>query len=152
MAGLFARIFKQWAEEAIVNKLADNRSMQKAAVGAVAAAQEAQRLAETAAKDPSQVVAGLSSLWSALKAEASKDLGVVDTTLAAKDGGGSHPPPPPKVSDAFARMSTKERKEELQRLGVSAAGLFEKSELQSAARAAAAAASKSGSRASEEMK
>ena len=112
MAGLFARIFKQWAEEAIVNKLADNRSMQKAAVGAVAAAQEAQRLAETAAKDPSQVVAGLSSLWSALKAEASKDLGVVDTTLAAKDGGGGHPPPPPpKVSDAFASMSTKELKE-----------------------------------------
>ena len=24
MAGLFARIFKQWAEEAIVNKLADS--------------------------------------------------------------------------------------------------------------------------------
>jgi len=75
MAGLFARIFKQWAEEAVVNKLADSAAFQKVAVSAVGAAQEAQRLATAAAADPTQITNGLSAFWGALKAEAAKDLG-----------------------------------------------------------------------------
>ena len=88
MAGIFARVIKQWLEEAVVNKLADSHHMQKAAVTAVGAAQEAQRLAAQAAKDPaaaaSSLSAGAAALWEALQAEARKDLGGV---------GGARAPP-----------------------------------------------------------
>jgi hypothetical protein len=140
MAGLFVKIFKQWAETAIVNKLADNRSMQKAAVGAVEAAQMAQRLAESAAKDPSQLTAGLSSLWTALQKEASKDLGtgVVnggggggETVIDVSSPSASRPVP---ITDSFSKMSSKELKENLIKRGISVSGLFEKSELLAAAR------------------
>jgi len=152
MAGLFARIFKQWAEEAVVNKLADSPAFQRAAVGAVKTAQEAQRLAESAAKDPSQVTAGISAFWSALKAEAAKDLG--GGAGAGGAGAGAAAPPAP-VDDAFARLSSRALKEELARRGASSAGLLEKSELLAAVRAAAArddaAAGAKGARRAEEM-
>ncbi len=133
MAGLFGRIFKQWAEDFLVKRLSENASFQKAAVGAVSAAQQAQTLVEAAAKDPSRVTAGLSALMAALKAEAAKDLGsgaaaggggpVVDVTSAAP------PAPPPPPADGFGALSSKALKEELAKRGASAAGLYEKAEL-----------------------
>ena len=156
MAGLFVKIFKQWAETAIVNKLADNRSMQKAAVGAVEAAQMAQRLAESAAKDPSQLTAGLSSLWTALQKEASKDLGT-----SVNGGGGetvidvsSSSRPPVPITDSFSKMSSKELKENLIKRGISVSGLFEKSELLAAAREGGGGgrSEEGGSNASEKMR
>ena len=125
-----------------MNKLADNVNMQKAAVSAVAAAQAAQRLAESAAKDPSQVTAGLASLWAALQKEASKDLGtVVDVKPAVGEKEVFAPPKKVEpISDAFSRMSSKELKIELARLGVASGDFFEKSEILTAVRSAVAAA------------
>ena len=124
MAGIFARIFKQWAEQALVDKLADSKHFQKAAVSTMQAAKSAQQLADEAIKDPTRVRDGAYALWTALKSEAAKDLGVPPPA----------PPPPPPCP--YAAMSVKQLQAELRARNVSTSGLFEKSELVQALRAA----------------
>jgi len=144
MAGLFGRIFKQWFEQALVDKIASSKAMQSAASAAVKASQEAQRLSEEAAKDPTKVKEGFFSLLDALRAEASKDFQkmniigggggdrVVDTTQAS-------PPSAPLRSqpmDSYSALSVKQLKERLVERGVPLQGLLEKEELVQALRAA----------------
>ena len=74
MAGIFGRIFKQWAEEAVVNKLADSKSFQKAAVSVVEGQKQLQAAAEEAMKDPTKVKEGIGALWQALRQEMEKDV------------------------------------------------------------------------------
>ena len=130
MAGLFGRIFKQWFENAIVEKLADSQTMQRVAVGAVKGAREAQRLAEESVKDPAKVKDGVFALFEALKKEASKDLGGIMGAPAAAPAA-LEPPP-----CAFKGKSVKELKELRGKHGISAAGLMERSELVGALKAA----------------
>jgi hypothetical protein len=162
MAGLFTRIFRQWIEDALVKRLSENESFQKAAVGAVSAAQRAQELMESAAKDPSRAASTFAAVMQAVKAEAAKDMGVrrdaangssssgfrdavVDVTggasssadAGAHDGATSSSRRAAAPSDAFAALSSKELKAELTKRGLSSAGLLEKSELLAALRAAA---------------
>ena len=144
MAGLFGRIFKQWIEDALVKRLSENESFQRAAVGAVSAAQRAQELVESAAKDPSKAASTFAAVMNAVKAEAAKDLGgargssgetVVDvkgTTISSASA--QRKPSAPR--DEFSSLSSKELKAELARRGVPSAGLFEKSELLDAVRRA----------------
>ncbi len=120
MAGLFGRIFRQWFESAIVDKLAESKAMQRVAVGAVRSAQEAQRLAEEAGKDPSKVRDGIFALFSALKHEASKD---ISAAL------GREPPAAPLPPCPWKAKSIKELKDECGKRGISTAGMMEKSEL-----------------------
>ena len=130
MAQIFARIFKQWAEQALVDTLADSKHFQKAAVSTVEAAKSAQRLADEAIKDPSRVREGAFALWEALKSEAARDLG----------GAAALPAPPPPPPCPFAAMSVKQLQAELKARSIPTAGLLEKSELVGALRQAAAAA------------
>ena len=143
MAGIFARIFKQWFEQALVDKLADSKHFQKAAVATLHTTKAAQKAMEEAVKDPSKVSEGASALWAALKTEASKDIGGFG--MFATDGGGGGgggggsaavPAPPPCP---FSKMSVKELQAEAKARGVSTAGLLEKSEIVAALREAKAA-------------
>ena len=156
MAGLFTRIFRQWIEDALVKRLSENESFQKAAVGAVSAAQRAQEIVESAAKDPSRAASTFAAVMQAVKEEAAKDLGrrngtnnsnsytVVDVTGgaaptdagAAARGGAAGAGRPPAPQDSFSSLSSKDLKAELTRRGISSAGLLEKSELLEALRAA----------------
>jgi hypothetical protein len=132
MAGLFGRIFKQWFENAIVDKLADSQTMQRVAVGAVKGAREAQRLAEESVKDPAKVKDGVFALFEALKKEASKDLGGIIGAAAPAAAPAALEPPP----CAFKGKSVKELKELMGKHGISSAGMMERSELVSALKGA----------------
>ena len=147
MAGIFARIFKQWFEQALVDKLADSKHFQKAAVATLHTTKAAQKAMEEAVKDPSKVSEGASALWAALKTEASKDMGGFGMFAAdggsggggGGGGGGSSaavPAPPPCP---FSKMSVKELQAEAKARSVSTAGLLEKSEIVAALREAKAA-------------
>ena len=140
MAGLFGRIFRQWFESAIVDKLADSKAMQNLAVGAVRGAKEAQRLTEAAAKDPAKVTQGLAALFEALKQEASRD---ISSALGTQP---EAPPPPPPPPCPWRALSVRELQGECAKRAISTAGLLEKSELVGALRehSAAAAAGAAG--------
>ncbi len=130
MAGLFGRIFRQWFENAIVEKLSESRAMQRMAVSAVNSAKGAQKLAEEASKDPSKVSDGLMALFSALKQEASKDfssvMGTAPSELAA-------PPAPPAAPPCeWKGKSVRELKEQCAKWKIDTSGMMEKSELVSA--------------------
>ena len=144
MAGIFARIFKQWFEQALVDKLADSKHFQKAAVATVNTAKAAQKAAEEAVKDPARVAEGASALWAALKTEALKDfkdLGVASEGPGGGGGGGGGgvPAPPPCP---FQKMSVRELQAEAKARGVPTAGLLEKSEIIAALRDARGARQK----------
>jgi len=132
MAGLFGRIFRQWFENAIVDKLAESRTMQRVAVGAVKSAQEAQRMAEEASKDPGKVKEGFFALVDALKREASKDfssLGMSSGGEGSSSGSAMEAKPPPAPPCPWKTKSIKELKEECSKRGISTAGMMEKSEI-----------------------
>lgn len=74
MSGLFARIFKQWAEEAVVNKLASSKSFQSAATNVVKLSEEAQNVVADGIKDPKKVSHIASSFLNSLQNEIKKDL------------------------------------------------------------------------------
>jgi hypothetical protein len=142
MAGIFARIFKQWFEQALVDKLADSKHFQKAAVATLHTTKAAQKAVEEAVKDPSKVGEGASALWAALKTEAAKDLGGFGVFAdggggsgAAGGGSGGVPAPPPCP---FSKMTVRELQAEAKLRGVPTAGLLEKSEIVAALREAKA--------------
>jgi 16S rRNA C1402 N4-methylase RsmH len=83
MAGLFGRIFRQWAEEAVVNRLAESKHFQRAAVSAVKTAESAQSAIEEGMRDPTKVKETATSFFSALKAEITKDLDKWNETTGA---------------------------------------------------------------------
>ena len=141
MAGLFGRIFRQWFESAIVDKLADSKAMQNLAVGAVRSAKEAQRLTEAAAKDPTQVTQGLAALFEALKKEASRD---ISSALGTPPGEAPPPAPPPPPPCPWKALSVRELQGECAKRGISTAGLLEKSELVGALREHSSAAGAAG--------
>ena len=135
MAGIFARIFKQWFEQALVDKLADSKHFQKAAMATLNTSKVAQKAVEEAVKDPSKVSEGASALWAALKTEASKDLGSLFAESGSAAAASSAPTPPPCP---FQKLSVKELQAEAKARGVSTAGLLEKSEIVAALRDAKA--------------
>ena len=144
MAGLLGRIFKQWFEQALVDKISNSKAMQNAASAAVKASQEATRFSEEASKDPSKVKEGVLSLLDALRSEIAKDFEKVGIKGASAELGGgervveatqaSPPPTAAAPKDAYSSLSVKQLQAKLAEKGVSFQGLYEKHELVQALR------------------
>ena len=146
MAGLLGRIFKQWFEQALVDKISNSKAMQNAASAAVKASQEATRFSEEASKDPTKVKQGVLSLLDALRSEIAKDLekvGIKGGSGTIAEAGGervveatqaSPPHTAAAPKDAYFSLSVKQLQAKLAEKGVSFQGLYEKHELVQALR------------------
>ena len=82
MAAILGKIFKQWIEEAAVNKLADSKTMQKLAVNVVKNSEAAQQAVEQGMKDPAKLKEGFGSFLDAMKKEIARDLNATATARA----------------------------------------------------------------------
>ena len=84
MAGFFGRILKTFVEDALVQRIADSAAVQRAAVRAAEAGQEAQR----ALADPEGLRRFAGQMWGELARQARRDLGAA-------------PPPPASAVEAL---------------------------------------------------